>query len=70
MLAKWSGTKNYVMMFLSKKMNAALLTIHKPVKMVPNLVTKERLINTLHILFQTLKVDLNISQATYSSSWT
>ncbi len=62
MLAKWSGTKNYVMMFLSEKMNAALLTIHKPVKMVPNLITKERLINTSHILFQTLKVDLNISK--------
>ncbi len=60
MLAKWSGTKNYVMMFLSKKLNAALLTIHKPVKMVPGLVTKERLLNTLKVLIQTLKVDLNI----------
>ncbi len=60
MLAKWSGTKNYVMTFLSKKLNAALLTIHKPVKMVPGLVTKERLLNTLNILYQTLRVDLNI----------
>jgi len=60
MLAKWSGTKNYVMTFLSKKLNAALLTIHKPVKMVPGLVRKERLLNTLNILIKTFKVDLNI----------
>lgn len=62
MLAKWSGTKNYVMMFLSKKLNAALLTIHKPIKMVPGLLTKERLINILNILNQTLKADLNIQK--------
>ena len=60
MLARWSDTRNYVMMFLSKKLNAALLTIHKPVKMVPRLVTKERLLNTLNILHHTLKIDLNI----------
>ena len=60
MLAKWSTTKNYVMMFLSKKLNAALLTIHKPVKMVPGLITKEKLLNTVNTLYQTLKIDLNI----------
>jgi 4-hydroxythreonine-4-phosphate dehydrogenase len=60
MLAKWSGTKNYVMMFLSKKLNAALLTIHKPVKMVPGLVTKEKLSSTLNVLIHTLRIDLNI----------
>lgn len=60
MLAKWSRTKNYVMMFLSEKINAALLTIHKPIKQVPGLLNKERLSNTIKILLHTLKVDLNI----------
>ena len=61
MLAKWSGVKDYVMMFLSEKINAALLTIHKPIKKVPGLLTKERLSNTIKILLHTLKNDLNIS---------
>lgn len=60
MLAKWSGTKNYVMMFLSKNFNAALLTIHKPIKMVPGLLTKEKLLSTLNVLYQALQIDLGI----------
>jgi 4-hydroxythreonine-4-phosphate dehydrogenase len=59
-LAKWSRTKNYVMMFLSNKINAALLTIHEPIKQVPGLLNKKRLSNTIRILFHTLKTDLNI----------
>lgn len=60
MLAKWSRTKDYVMMFLSKKINAALLTIHKPIKQVPVLLTRQMLSNTIRILLNTLESDLNI----------
>jgi 4-hydroxythreonine-4-phosphate dehydrogenase len=62
MLAKWSRTSNYVMMFLSKKINAALLTIHKPIKEVPTLVTKQKLSKTVNILLDALKIDLSISR--------
>ena len=61
MLAKWSGTNNYVIMFLSEKMNSALLTIHIPIKQVPRQITKNKLSSTLQIMFQTLKEDLKIS---------
>ena len=35
MFAEWCNVKNYVMMFLSRKMNAAIATIHEPVKKIP-----------------------------------
>jgi 4-hydroxythreonine-4-phosphate dehydrogenase len=61
MLAEWSGTKKYVMMFLSEKMNAALLTIHQPLKKVSGLITKKRIASAIKIIHNTLKVDLNIT---------
>lgn len=62
LLAGWSGTKDFVMMFLSKKFNAALLTIHQPVKKVPQFLNKENLKNTLSIVYSTLIKDLEISE--------
>ncbi len=60
MFAKWSGSKNYVMTFLSRKMNAALLTIHEPLKRIPNLLNSKRLRDTLNVILHTLKFDLGI----------
>ncbi len=60
LLAEWSGTKDFIMMFLSKKMNAALLTIHQPIKKISQLLTQERLKKSLDIITSTLKNDLNI----------
>ena len=60
MLAKWSGTKDFIMMFLSKKMNAALLTIHQPLEKVPQLLTKDLINRSLKIISSSLKNDLNI----------
>lgn len=60
MFAKWSGSKNYVMTFLSHKMNAALLTIHEPLKKIPNLLNIKRLNDTLNVSLHTLKSDLGI----------
>jgi 4-hydroxythreonine-4-phosphate dehydrogenase len=60
MLAKWSGTKKYIMMFLSEKMNAALLTIHEPLKKVPGLITAKKIREALETVNKTFKNDLNI----------
>jgi 4-hydroxythreonine-4-phosphate dehydrogenase len=60
LLAEWSGSNNYLMMFLSKRMKAALLTIHNPINKISGLITSQRLKNALEIIIQTMKRDLNI----------
>ncbi len=60
MLAGWCGVKNYAMMFLSKSMRAALLTIHQPIKKIPRLLTKDLLENKLDVILNSLKYDLGI----------
>ena len=55
------GVKNYVMMFLSKKMNAALATIHEPIKKVPGLISQVKLSKKLDVIIQSLKMDLRIA---------
>lgn len=57
MLAGWSGTKNFVMMFLSKKMKGALLTIHEPLAKVPSLLTDEFVSAKVCVIADTLKKD-------------
>ncbi|MEO8398363.1 MAG: 4-hydroxythreonine-4-phosphate dehydrogenase PdxA [Ignavibacteriaceae bacterium] len=61
MYAQWCGVKNFVMMFLSNKMNASLLTIHIPIKKVPGLINQKLFFKTLGIISNTLKIDLNIN---------
>src|SRR5690606_33563870 len=51
---------NYLMMFLSKNLNAGLLTIHEPIKKVPSLITKQRIIDALALINRTLKEDFRI----------
>ena len=60
MFARWSKSKNYVMTFLSYKMNAALLTIHEPLRRIPNLLNSKGLKSTLNVILHTLKIDLGI----------
>ena len=57
MLAGWSGTENFVMMFLSKKMKGALLTIHEPLAQVSSLLTKEFVDAKVRVIVDTLKKD-------------
>lgn len=54
------GVKNFAMMFLSKKMNCALATIHEPLKNVPRLLKTASLIRTFDLAYETLSRDLNI----------
>jgi 4-hydroxythreonine-4-phosphate dehydrogenase len=60
MYADWCGTNDYAMVFLSKQMNAALATIHSPIKNVSSLITTKRLRKTAEIVTNTLTKDLII----------
>jgi 4-hydroxythreonine-4-phosphate dehydrogenase len=60
MYSSWCGINNYVMMFLSNEMNAALATIHEPIKKIPRLITKKLLLNTLTTVKNALESDLGI----------
>lgn len=60
MYAKWSGAKNFVMMFLSNKLNSALITIHEPIKRVPKLLTTQLIDGKLRVITKTLVSDLRI----------
>lgn len=60
MYAEWSRVKDFVMMFWSKKMKCALVTIHEPVKRVPKLITTESIQRTLKVVISSLRRDFNI----------
>ncbi|MDP4173679.1 MAG: 4-hydroxythreonine-4-phosphate dehydrogenase PdxA [Bacteroidota bacterium] len=58
MYAEWSGAKDFVMMFISKKMNCSLLTIHEPLRAVSKLITKQLLRKKLGVIYNSLREDL------------
>ena len=58
--SKWCGVKNYVMMFLSSEMNAALVTIHEPISNVPQLIKPKLLKNTILTVQNALQSDLSL----------
>ncbi len=60
MFAKWSGSKEYVMTFLSNRLNVALQTIHIPLKNVHKFLNEKELEATFNVLIRTLKRDLAI----------
>ncbi|HVO75452.1 MAG TPA: 4-hydroxythreonine-4-phosphate dehydrogenase PdxA, partial [Ignavibacteriaceae bacterium] len=60
MLAGWSGQRDFVMMFLSKKMNAALLTIHESIARAAQLISKELMLKKLKVIEDALIRDLKI----------
>lgn len=62
MLADWSKSKNFVMAFLSNKMNAAIVTIHQPIKNIPRLITKTAVKTKIDAAIQMLKYDLHIEE--------
>lgn len=61
LLADWCGVKNYLMTFLSKKMNAALSTIHIPVKKISESLTQKKILIQINTIVDLLKRDLGIS---------
>ncbi|MHB8580481.1 MAG: 4-hydroxythreonine-4-phosphate dehydrogenase PdxA [Ignavibacteriaceae bacterium] len=59
-LSSLCKTSDYAMTFLSSKLNAALLTIHEPIKNIPNLITSIALHNKFEVVIRMLKEDLRI----------
>ena len=60
--AHWCKTNLYAMTFLSPKMNAALITIHEPLKNVPSMITGKLLREKFNIVYNFLKIDMRISE--------
>jgi 4-hydroxythreonine-4-phosphate dehydrogenase len=60
MFAKWSNTNNYAMTFLSKKMCAALVTIHNPLEDVLKSLKFKKLDTLVEVIISTLKIDLRV----------
>ncbi len=61
MYAEWSHVDNFVMTFLSKRMKAALATIHIPINKISFSLTQDVIKNSLEVIIKTLKEDLLIS---------
>lgn len=62
LLANHEKNKNkFMMLFLSEKVKAGLLTIHKPISKVPYLITIEKVVRAIDLLNQTAKEDLKIT---------
>ena len=60
LLAKRDGSKDFLMMFLSNDMKAALLTIHQPLKKVSSLITSKKINTAVKIINQTAASDFGI----------
>lgn len=59
-LAAWTKTKNFAMLFVSKRMKAGLVTIHVPLKDVPKLVTKNLVQQRLDSLIKSMQTDFGL----------
>lgn len=62
LLANEFDTQNFLMMFLSKEIKAALNSIHIPIKDVANQVNNSSMNKKLNLLHSTLKKDFNIQE--------
>jgi 4-hydroxythreonine-4-phosphate dehydrogenase len=60
MFADWSRVKNFVMMFLSKRLRVGLYSIHIPLKEVSKSLKISQFILKLEVLISTLKNDLGV----------
>ena len=60
LLAASEKNNNYMMLFLSDKIKAGLLTIHIPISKVSKLITKEKLVSAIELLKRTAKQDLKL----------
>jgi 4-hydroxythreonine-4-phosphate dehydrogenase len=61
MLAEWFETTDFAMMFLSRKLRAALVTIHSPLSRAAGLVTKKKLESVAGVVVSSLKNDFGIT---------
>lgn len=60
LLAHYENRNNYLMLFLSEKIKAGLLTIHSPLSKISKLITKEKITKAIELLSLTAKQDIKI----------
>lgn len=60
MYASWTKTKNFVMVFFSKEINAALITIHEPIKNISKLLSGKNIRNKIDVVVKMLLNDIDI----------
>lgn len=60
LLADYFGIKKFVMMFVSKKMKAGLITIHIPIKSIPQQLSNSKIKEAIRVIYNSLKHDFNI----------
>jgi 4-hydroxythreonine-4-phosphate dehydrogenase len=60
LLAQHENNVNYMMLFLSEKINAGLLTIHSPISKLSKLINKEKISKAIELINLTAKKDLGI----------
>lgn len=60
LLASWSATRDFVMMFLSENLKCGLATIHTPLNEVSKLLTSDSLKRTIETILHSLKADFGI----------
>ena len=60
MYAEWSGAKNFIMVFTSKELNAAIITIHEPIKKVAKLISAKNIKKKLEVVVNMLVNDFGI----------
>jgi 4-hydroxythreonine-4-phosphate dehydrogenase len=63
MLARLTGTRDVVMMLAGEKLRVVLVTIHCALNQVPQLISKEKILNTLLITHQALKSSFSLPAA-------
>jgi 4-hydroxythreonine-4-phosphate dehydrogenase len=61
-LAQVSGTKEYAMVLMCKKLKVALITTHIPLKDVPSQITKEKIISKVRLINREFKEKFSISK--------
>lgn len=61
LLAKSENSNNYLMTFLSKDIKAALLTIHKSIRSISTLISSDKIISSVELLYKTAIKDFEIS---------
>jgi 4-hydroxythreonine-4-phosphate dehydrogenase len=65
-LAEVSGTKEYAMVLMCEKLKVALITTHVPLKNVPKLITKEKIISKVLLLDKELKSKFKIKHPKFA----
>jgi len=60
LLAQHENKNNFMMLFLSNKINAGLLTIHSPISKISRLIKKDKIIKAIELINLTVRKDLMI----------